>query len=94
MATHKIDSTVLQNVQLLSSAIENYESAVVGALAAVKEVTNNELKGQSYTGLVNSIQKEVNTQKQLAAECKALDSQIQSYINKMLQEESVINFGS
>lgn len=69
-----------------------YRTATVNATAQFSTLQNT-LQGEAYTSLVNSINKTLETQKTLVAQCVVLINNAKNFAEDISSEESSVTFG-
>lgn len=91
MTTIKIDDSIKQQSDQLKNKLDSYEQAVVNGMSAVRQAMDV-LKGESYEKLTGQLQKRVQSQIQLVAECQVLQSTIDQYLEEMVETEHSVSF--
>lgn len=91
MTTIKIDDAIRQQSNQLKNKLDTYEQAVVSGMSAVEQ-SMDVLKGESYEKLTSQLQKKVQGQIKLVAECQVLQSTIDQYLEELIEVEHSISF--
>lgn len=91
MTTIKIDDAIRQQSNQLKNKLDTYEQAVVSGMSAVEQ-SMDVLKGESYEKLTSQLQKKVQGQIKLVAECQVLQSTIDQFLEEMIEVEHSISF--
>lgn len=82
-------TTEITNVE---EKVSVYRTATVNATAQFSTLKNT-LQGEAYTSLVNSINKTLETQKTLVAQCVVLINNAKNFAEDISSEESSVTFG-
>lgn len=93
MTTIKIDKdTVTTAVTNFGNRVETYRAATVSSIARFNNFQGI-LEGKSYEALISSINKALDTQKQLVAECIVLTDDTKKFLEEISSQESSVYFG-